>query len=352
MGSEDTPTEEASEKVLRRSLTVRLEGGYTVHLIIALSKRRHDRKRTLTLSDVAHLADVSPMTVSCALSRSELVATPIRERVLSVARKLGYAPILLARGSVQNRTATVGVIVRELANPFFAPILSAIHALAAKRGFLVVVGESARDEEEERRYVEQFQHLRIGGIIINTATGRLDHLQKARAAGTPVVVMGPRWEDGDYVATDDLSGGRIAARHLLKRGHRRIGIVRMADPNHPPVQARFLGFREVLRSAGVPPPDAWDVRTSGPRSTMAPKRSIASSRRTSPRLPCLSLRTAKPWASSIGCWTLNTACLRTSQHRLRRHPLCGMLPGAADHDRRPQAPGGRDVCGNPVPTLR
>ncbi len=234
-----------------------------VHLMIALSKRRHDRKRTLTLSHVAHLAGVSPMTVSRAFSRSELVAAPTRERVLSVARKLGYSPNLLAGGLVQNRTATVGVIVLELANPFFAPMLSAIHALAAKRGFLVVVGESARDEEEERRYVEQFGQLRIGWIIINPVTGRLDHLEKARAAGTPVVVMGRRWEDGDYVATDDLRGGRIAARHLLKRGHRRIGIVRMADPNHSPVQARFLSFREVLRSAGVPLPDAWDVRTSG-----------------------------------------------------------------------------------------
>ena len=217
----------------------------------------------VTLADVAERVGVSVVTVSRALNASPLVAESTRQRILAASAELGSVPNLLARGLVKNRTATVGVIILELANPFFAPMVSGIQAVAAKRGFLVVVGESARDEKEERRYVEQFQQLRIGGIIVSPVTDRLDHVQVARSAGTPVVVMARRWEDGDYVATDDVQGGRLAADHLLKRGHRRIGLIRMGDPHHAPVQARVQGFREVLASAGVTVRDAWDVQVSG-----------------------------------------------------------------------------------------
>lgn len=181
---------------------------------------------------------------------------------MAAATELGYTPNLLARGLVHNRTATVGVVVLELANPFFAPMLSAIHAVAAKRGFLVVIGESSRDEEEERRYIEQFQQLRIAGIIVSPVTNKLDHLAAARANGTPVIVMARRWEDGDYVSTDDVEGGRLAAEHLLKRGHRRIALIRRGDARHAPVQAIAQGLHEVLGSAGIVVPDAWDVRVA------------------------------------------------------------------------------------------
>ncbi len=180
---------------------------------------------------------------------------------MAAADALGYAPNLLARELVQNRTATVGVVIHELANPFFAPMVSAIETVAAKRGFLVVVGESGQDEEVERRYVERFQQLRIGGIIVTPVTPRVGHLAAARAGGTPVVVMARRWEDGDYVTADNVEGGRLVARHLLARGHRRIGLVRSEEPDNTAVQGRVLGFREDLMSAGITVPDEWDCRT-------------------------------------------------------------------------------------------
>lgn len=212
---------------------------------------------------VAQRAGVSPITASRALRQGNLVAQATRDRVLIAARELGYMPNLLARGLVHNRTATVGVVVLELANPFFAPMLSAIHAMAAKRGFLVVVGESGRDEEEERRYIEQFRQLRIGGMIVSPVTKRLDHLAAARSTGTPVVVMARRWEDGDYVATDDVKGGRLVAEHLLDRGHRRIGLVRRGDPNHAPVRDRILGFQKTLAAAGIKVSEEWDFQVPG-----------------------------------------------------------------------------------------
>lgn len=204
---------------------------------------------------------MSLITASRALRSGQFVARATRDRVMAAAAELGYAPNLLARGLVQNRTATVGVVIIELANPFFAPMVSAIETVAAKRGFLVVIGESGQDEEVERRYVERFQQLRIGGIIITPGTSRVDHLIAARSGGTPVVVMARRWEDGDYVTADNVEGGRLVARHLLARGHRRIGLIRSADPDNTAIQDRVLGFREVLAAVGITVPDRWDVRT-------------------------------------------------------------------------------------------
>jgi LacI family transcriptional regulator len=220
------------------------------------------RTRT-TLAAVARRAGVSIVTASRALNAHPLVAKATRDRILAAQAELGYTPNLLARGLVQNRTATVGVVIPELANPFFVPMVSGIESVAADRRFLTIVGESRRQEAEERLYVEQFRQFRIGGIIVSPATIRLDHLTAARAVGIPVIVMAWPWPDGDYVAVDDVQGGRLAAQHLLTRAYRRIGIVRMADPGHAPIQARVQGFREVLAAAGASVQDPWDVQVPG-----------------------------------------------------------------------------------------
>ncbi len=225
-----------------------------------LSNRKRPNEKRATLTDIAQRVGTSVVTVSRALNASPLVAERTRERILAASAEVGYVPNLLARGLVTNRTATVGVIIPELANPFFAPMVSGIEAVAAKRGFLVVVGESSRTTRDEQRCMEQYQQFRIGGIIITPVSDELGHAMRARAAGTPVVVMARRWEQGDYVSTDDVEGGRLAAEHLLKWGHRRIALIRREDPRHTTVQAIVQGFREALGSAGVAVPDAWEVR--------------------------------------------------------------------------------------------
>jgi LacI family transcriptional regulator len=215
----------------------------------------------VTLADIARRAGVSSITASRALRPNGVVAQTTRARVLAAAAELGYVPNLLARGLVQNRTATVGVVVLELSNPFFVPMLSAVESIAAKRDFLVVVGESRRDADKERRYVEQFQQLRIGGIIVTTASRQFDHLASARAGGTPVVLMARRWEEGDYVTADHVEAGRLVARHLLSRDYRRIGLVWTHEPENTAIEERIHGVRQVFAEAGVELPPRWDLRT-------------------------------------------------------------------------------------------
>jgi LacI family transcriptional regulator len=219
------------------------------------------RSGAVTLADIARRAGVAPITASRALRSNAVVAQATRERVLAAAAELGYVPNLLARGLVQNRTATVGVVVLELSNPFFVPMLSAVESIAAKRDFLVVVGESRRDADKERRYVEQFQQLRIGGIIVTTASRQFDHLAAARAGGTPVVLMARRWDEGDYVTADHVEAGHLVAGHLLSRDYRRIGLVWTHEPENTAIEERILGVRQVFAEAGVELPPRWDLRT-------------------------------------------------------------------------------------------
>ena len=223
--------------------------------------QNRNRAGKATLVDIAQRAGVSTITASRALHGGLPVAEATRARILAAADDLGYTPNLLARGLVQNRTSTIGVIIIEIANPFFAPMVSAVETVAAKRGFLVVVGESARNPEWERQYVDRFQQLRVGGIIVTPALTQANHLAVARAAGTPVVVMSRRWLGGDYVTADNLAGGRLAAQHLLSRGHRRIGLVAPDHPLDTSFRDRIQGFRETLTSAGMSVPAPWELRT-------------------------------------------------------------------------------------------
>lgn len=220
-----------------------------------------NRAGKATLVDIARSAGVSTITASRALHGGLPVAEATRARILAAATDLGYTPNLLARGLVQNRTSTIGVIIIEIANPFFAPMVSAIEGVAAKHGFLAVVAESRRDVAAEQQFVERFQQMRVGGIIVTALTPQRGHLVAARSNGTPVVVMARRWKDGDYVTADNEAGGRLAAEHLLERGHRRIGLVYPRDPGNNAMQDRIRGFRRTLASAGVTLPDRWDFHT-------------------------------------------------------------------------------------------
>jgi LacI family transcriptional regulator len=229
--------------------------------MIAMSRKTN----AVTLAHIAARAGVAPITVSRALRGGTLVAKTTRERILAAAAELCYVPNLLARGLIHNRTSTIGVIIIELANPFFAPMLSSIETAAAKRDFLVMIGESGRNEERERKYVERFQQLRIAGIIVTPSTKRMDHLAALRESGTGVVVMSRRWADGDYVTSDHSVGGQLVAQHLLSRGHRRIGLISCEASMGSSFFDRIKGFHRFLASATVLIPPAWVLHTSGNR---------------------------------------------------------------------------------------
>lgn len=206
---------------------------------------------TTTIKDVAREVGVSPMTVSRALRDSPLVSVETKQKVLQVAEKLGYIPNLLARGLVQNRSALIGLVVTEVANPFFAPVITAIQAIARARNYLVIIGDSERLASSEDACLKQFGQMRVSGLVITPLDADSSALRAWRKSGTPVVVIARRWEYGDCVAVDNVAGGRMVGDHLVRLGHRHIACICLDEPGNTAVGDRVQGFRQVLDEAGI-----------------------------------------------------------------------------------------------------
>lgn len=216
---------------------------------------------SVTISDVARKAGVSPITASRAFSGTHPVAAETRRKVREAAKELGYVPDLLARGLVHKRSPMIGFVVLELANPFFVPIINAVQEVAWQRDHMLVIGQSQRRLDMEQDSISQFRQMRMAGILITPASTELEHLQLLKKSGTSVVVVARMWEEGDCVTVDDFAGGCIAAEHLLGLGHRRIGCVAHGESSNTAVQTRVRGFRTALEDRGCAFPPQWMIHT-------------------------------------------------------------------------------------------
>lgn len=207
-----------------------------------------------TIRDVAREAGVSITTVSHALSGRRPVSTQSRRRIDAVSRRLAYRPSHLARAMVTGRSQTIGLIVPDIANPFFPGVARGVEDMAADRGYSVFLADSELDETEEQRYVDLFEDKGVDGLIYLAGTPLLGPaLTRVAASQTPLVLVDEELEvkgpNCGFVGVDNHHGGRLAARHLLDRGLSSIGVI--AGPSALPTAiARLEGFIAELGDAG------------------------------------------------------------------------------------------------------
>jgi LacI family transcriptional regulator len=213
-----------------------------------------------TLRDVARIAGVHPGTVSRALNPATeaLVRDETVARVRQVAEDLGYRPNPLARGLKTNRTFTVGVIVPDIQNPLFPPIIRGLDDRLGEAGYTPLIANTDNDPVRERIDFEAMRARAVDGFI--TATARLDHelLDEVATPGVPVVLVNRGLEDGGLpsATADDRAGVRLAVEHLVALGHRRIA--HLAGPQAVSTgHRRHAGFRDAMDAAGL---DASQVR--------------------------------------------------------------------------------------------
>ena len=215
-------------------------------------------RAAVTIRDVARVADVHPGTVSRALNEQTraLVNPETAERVLRAAEQLGYRPNPIARGLKTNRSFTVGVVIPDLTNPLFPPIMRGIEDRLAEAGYTALIVNTDNDADRERSQIAAMRARQVDGFI--AATARLDHelLAEAGAGGTPLVLVNRSFEDGSVpaVTVDDREGIRLAVEHVAALGHQRIG--HLAGPQNVSTgHRRYLGFLEAMRAAGLDVPD-------------------------------------------------------------------------------------------------
>lgn len=206
----------------------------------------------VTIRDVARLADVHPGTVSRALNAQTraLVNQETAARVLRAADELGYRPNPIARGLKTNRSYTVGVVIPDLTNPLFPPIVRGIEDRLGDAGYTPLIVNTDNDPERERSHIEAMLARQVDGLI--AATARLDvrQLTEAAARGTPLVLVNRSLEDGSApaVTVDDRKGIALAVEHVAGLGHRLVGHVG-GPQNVSTGHLRHLGFQQAMAAA-------------------------------------------------------------------------------------------------------
>jgi LacI family transcriptional regulator len=215
-------------------------------------------RSSVTIRDVARLAEVHPGTVSRALNEETraLVNPETADRVLRAAEELGYRPNRIARGLKTSRSHTIGVLIPDITNPVFPPIVRGIEDRLDQAGYTALIVNTDNDPERERIYLEAMQARQVDGFI--SATARLDKelLAELGGVGTPLVLVNRSLEDGSVpaVTVDDRRGIALAVGHVVELGHTQIGHV--AGPqNLSTGHRRRLSFIEAMQAAGLEVPE-------------------------------------------------------------------------------------------------
>lgn len=182
---------------------------------------------TTSIKEVARRADVSVGTVSNVLNRPDVVSVATRERVLDAIRELGFVRNESARQLRAGRSRTVGVVVLDVANPFFTDVARGAEAVADETDSVVMLCNSGEDSERECRHLDLLEQQRVQGILITPVDTSSPRLEQLIERGTPVVLVdrGSGRRNRCSVAVDDVLGGRLATAHLLEQGHRCIAFV-------------------------------------------------------------------------------------------------------------------------------
>jgi LacI family transcriptional regulator len=203
-------------------------------------------ERPATLRDVAAVARVHPATASRALNPETriLVSEDTARRVSEAADRLGYRPNPVARSLRTRRSHTIGVLIPDLNNPLFPPIVRGLEDKLAAAGYVALLGNTDADAGRERTLFEQMRARHVDGFALATATLQDRLLAEAAAADVPVVLMNRLAPDYDFpsVSVDNEQGTRMAVSHLARLGHTRIAHI--AGPQEASTGvSRLRGFR-------------------------------------------------------------------------------------------------------------
>lgn len=211
-----------------------------------------------TMADVAREAGVSIMTVSRVVNDKGEISPDTRKRVLDVIGRLGYRPSGIARGLATKRTGSLGLVVPDIANPFFSDMVRGVEDQAYTRGYNVFLCNTEEDPQRELAILESLEEKRVDGLLL--ASSRLEDRELQSAlSGFPAVVLINRRLAGNgvgVVLVDDEGAARLATRHLLQSGCAAIGFL-VGPPASRSGGLRFEGYRAVLAEAGLDYNPAW-----------------------------------------------------------------------------------------------
>ena len=205
-----------------------------------------------TIKDVARHARVSVATVSHVVNETRFVSEATRLRVQQAIQALDYVPSALARSLKSNRTHTVGMMIPNNSNPYFAEIIRGIEDTCYVAGFNVILCNSDDDPLKQATYVRLLSEKQVDGLIVLSSGSDVELLDTLRTARMPRVLVDREIDDlaADLVEVNHEAGGFLATQHLLQLGHRRIACI--AGPLAlSSARQRVQGYRRALQEAGA-----------------------------------------------------------------------------------------------------
>ena len=215
-------------------------------------------RRRVTIDDVADLAGVSYQTVSRVINDRPDVSDATRERVQQVIDETGYRPSHIARSLATARTATIGLVVPDISNPFFSVIARGAEQEASASDYTILLCSTSEDVSREIEVLQLLHERYVDGVIVCGFRQEDAPLQNALSQFNAVVLMNRRIEGEAFpaVLVDDVLGGYLVTRHLLQMGHTAVGF--LAGPiNSYSGAGRLQGYNRALAEAGIEPQAGW-----------------------------------------------------------------------------------------------
>ncbi|MDD5659718.1 MAG: LacI family DNA-binding transcriptional regulator [Actinomycetota bacterium] len=211
------------------------------------------KKKKYSIYDIAKKAGVGIGTVSRVLNKSKLVKPETRENILKIIEKLDYQPNFFARNLVKKNSKTIGLLIPEIINPVFSEMAKGIGDKAFEKNYTVFLGNTDSDVEKESKFVKNLLEKHVDGIIfisteMSKYKGDFEHYLYLYKKNIPIVFINGFLVDVDipYVRIDEKKAGYLAAKHLLKKGLKKIAF--LGGPmNFIPTKEKLIGFRKAFK---------------------------------------------------------------------------------------------------------
>ena len=222
--------------------------------------------RKITIDDIAKSLGVSKTLVSLVLNDKadqHGISIETQKRVRDKILEMNYKPDVLARGFRTGKTNTIGVIVSDISNRFYARIARSIEDLAWGQGYTVVISSTDEDVAKEKEQIRQLRDRKLDGLIISTSQDNPDFFDRLSDLGFPHVLIDRTFRNmrSPSVSVDNFAGARMAARHLLHQGMKKIAVIAISPDHISTISDRINGFQSALAEEGVHIPEDRIIRT-------------------------------------------------------------------------------------------
>jgi LacI family transcriptional regulator len=218
--------------------------------------------RNVTVADIAREAGVSMMTVSRVINHKDEVSAETRQRVQEIIDRLSYRPSGIARSLATRHSGTIGLVIPDVSNPFFADVARGAEDVAWAERYSIFLCNTEEDPQRELAVVNSLEEKRVDGVVLFSRLERrqLIGVLKHHPAAVLINRQTPKKNITPAIGTvrlDDVLGSQLVIRHLLDRGHQAIGFLAGPLTSHSG-RSRSKGYHQALTEAGLPLNPLWE----------------------------------------------------------------------------------------------